>query len=148
MSSKRKARLARNAADPYRMQRARRQFAAGPAPRRGGRKMHLTSTRKDPAMAGTTAPYTLEDCAEINGGPHPDTGAIREGDFVKLVFVPAEPDPEAVAGAESMWVEVTAVNGPFFTGTLDNLPALVPLEPGETVEFTAANIAGIMLAGD
>lgn len=98
--------------------------------------------------------YTLMDCAEQNA-MYPDTfeipdpheiEAIRPGDFVKLIFAPAEPDPEAVCGAEGMWVKVTTADAGRYTGTLDNMPALVPIEHGEVIEFTSANIASIMPA--
>lgn len=151
MSSNWKTRRARSYRDRDQLARSRRTFAAG----RVGRTR--TTIRKDTTMTDTTAgqlPYTLMDCIKQNAD-YPDTfeipdpheiEAIRPGDFVKLIFAPTEPDPEAVCGAERMWVKVTTAGTGGYTGTLDNMPVLVPLEPGEVIEFTSANIASIMPA--
>jgi hypothetical protein len=99
-------------------------------------------------------PYTLLNCAAQNAA-YPDTfeipdpheiEAIRPGDHVKLIFAAIEPDPDTGMGAERMWVKVTTAEAGRYAGTLANVPVVVPIEFGELVEFTAANIACIMAA--
>lgn len=63
-----------------------------------------------------------------------DIAAIRPGDHVKVMG--------------RTWVEVTAIDGNRFTGTLDSIPGTLPLAYGQTFEFTAARITAIMPASD
>jgi uncharacterized protein YegJ (DUF2314 family) len=102
-------------------------------------------------MTSTKLPYTLVDGIAQNA-KYPDTfeipdphqiEAIRPGDHVKLIFQAADPDPETGCSGERMWVEVTTATDGLYTGTLANMPLLIPLEHGETVEFTSANIVSV-----
>ena len=100
-------------------------------------------------MTTTATPYTLEDAVALNA-EHPDTfkipdahqiEAIRPGDLVKLTFLGE--DPETGCTAERMWVEVTTAGTGRYTGTLANDPSYLPLEHGELIEFTSANILDV-----
>jgi uncharacterized protein YegJ (DUF2314 family) len=105
-------------------------------------------------MTETRETYTLLDGIAQNAR-YPDTfeipdpheiEAIRPGDHVKLCFLADEPDPETGCGAERMWVQVATAEAGRYTGTLDNMPVILDLEHGETVEFTSANIICVMPA--
>lgn len=98
-----------------------------------------------------TDEYTLDN-AEERASQNPDTfqiptlserQSVKEGDSVKLIFMPL--DPEAAFGGERMWVTVTDTSNPtFFLGTLDNEPVCFDdLTYGDQVLFTAANIISI-----
>lgn len=91
--------------------------------------------------------YTLMDGEERNAA-HPDTFEIpsledREGVLpgttVKLGFEVKDKD---LAG-ERMWVEVTAVDGDQFTGTIANDPIVIDGKYGDPVSFEPKNILSI-----
>lgn len=82
--------------------------------------------------------YTLADARALSSpAPAAEIAALVPGRVAKLIFQP----PEGVqAKPERMWVEVTAVNGDSYTGTLANQPVNLPLRHGDPVSFTAAHI--------
>lgn len=65
---------------------------------------------------------------------------IKPGTEVKLVFEFDRDDPK-MPNAERMWVEVLAIDGEHFTGSLDNEPAFIKdLKYGTIIEFQAKHI--------
>jgi hypothetical protein len=82
--------------------------------------------------------YTLADARSLNGAaPAEEIAALVPGRVAKLIFQPAE---GVQAKPERMWVEVTAVDGDNYTGTLANQPVFLPMNHGDPVTFTAAHV--------
>ncbi|WP_293973287.1 DUF2314 domain-containing protein [Sphingopyxis sp.] len=68
--------------------------------------------------------------------------AVSPGDLVKLIFRSIPDSGEW--GAERMWVIVTATDGAWLTGTLDNDPLDMPqLSAGDRVTFARGHIIDI-----
>jgi hypothetical protein len=73
--------------------------------------------------------------------------ALVEGDLAKLSFE-CEPLEDGFSG-ERMWVRVVDVNGPYFVGTLSNVPVVVPkLKFGSRVAFLPEHVISIVPAED
>lgn len=68
--------------------------------------------------------------------------AVRTGHSVKLAFELDNP-PHGHPPGERMWVIVTAIEGENLRGFLDNAPVVVPLLPGDEVNFTPDHIIDI-----
>ena len=96
---------------------------------------------------------TIDDWHLMNGvernKKNPDTFHIPSeeekdkvvvGQHVKLGW---ETDLESQLSGERMWVIVTSIDGTNYTGTLDNDPAVVPLDVGAVLKFTRDNIISI-----
>jgi hypothetical protein len=61
------------------------------------------------------------------------------GDFVALELIRERTDWQG--RSEELWVEVTAVDGDAFEGTLDNQPTWIRgLSPGDRVQFGLADV--------
>jgi len=67
------------------------------------------------------------------------TAAVAPGDFVQLIFDPAEQENTP----ERMWVEITGCDGNTLIGTLANQPQYLPMAHGEEVAFTRHDIIDI-----
>lgn len=82
--------------------------------------------------------YTLADARSLSiPAPAAEIAALVPGRVAKLIF---QPTGGVRAKPERMWVEVTAVDGDSYTGTLANQPVYLPLNHGDPVSFTAAHI--------
>ncbi|WOF44459.1 DUF2185 domain-containing protein [Sphingopyxis indica] len=91
---------------------------------------------EDPRPIAAEAPYTFYLPSEN------ELLAVSPGDLVKLIFRSIPDSSEW--GAERMWVIVTAAEGAWLTGTLDNHPLDMPqLKAGDRVTFARGHIIDI-----
>lgn len=91
---------------------------------------------EDPRAIAAEAPYTFYLPSEK------ELLAVSPGDLVKLIFRSIPDSGEW--GAERMWVIVTATDGAWLTGTLDNDPLDMPqLRAGDRVTFARGHIIDI-----
>jgi len=101
--------------------------------------------------------WYLIDAAKV-ASEHPDTfhrppskeiGAVRPGDFVKLLFGISDATPGG-PDAERMWVIVSSVeNNGQFSGRLRNEPhSIRSLKVNDEIAFEANHIIDIMQAKD
>ena len=91
---------------------------------------------EDPRAIAAEAPYTFYLPSEN------ELLAVSPGDLVKLIFRSIPDSGEW--GAERMWVIVTATDGAWLTGTLDNDPLDMPqLRAGDRVTFARGHIIDI-----
>lgn len=91
---------------------------------------------EDPRAIAAEAPYTFYLPSEN------ELLAVSPGDLVKLIFRSIPDSGEW--GAERMWVIVTATDGAWLTGTLDNDPLDMPqLRAGDRVTFAPGHIIDI-----
>lgn len=88
---------------------------------------------RDPRPMREANPWTFYIPCEAR------TAAVASGDFVQVVFDPAEEGNTT----ERMWIEVTGCNDNTLIGTLANQPNFLPMSYGEEVAFERHAIIAI-----
>lgn len=69
---------------------------------------------------------------------------LNVGDIVKLIFRMEETKGSDDVSVERMWVEVTNINPPFYSGKLDNDPSGSDcVTSGQTVNFKPCHVIDI-----
>ncbi len=103
-------------------------------------------------------PTYEKDSYELDNGEdiyreHPDSfwipekekrETLRIGDLVKLIFRMEETKGSDDVSVERMWVQITDIKPPFYSGTLDNDPSSSDcIFHGQTVNFMPCHVIDI-----
>lgn len=104
--------------------------------------------RKKP---GRSVDFRLGDGELLNrSSPHSfliptraEREGLRPGDRVELLFEVIDP-PEGMSSAERLWVQVLAVNGSEYVGSLDNEPSVITtVGAGSRVQFRPEHVLAV-----